>query len=223
MRIANKHPEVSTWMGTAQEVRHQLNHHAAQRLLVISFDHIKPSDLNVVTEAFVNMSAMVSAFVERRNQEFMEKYVDLLVPRTPASPHLLREANMLRRARSAVLDSGDLITASQIAEFAGFSTSNASAQPNKWKKLGQIFAVHHNGVDYFPGYGLDADAGYRPLKPLAQVIQVFDGIKDAWGLAYWFGSSNSFLGGRRPQDVLKVEPERVIAAARDEVEEVAHG
>jgi hypothetical protein len=103
------------------------------------------------------------------------------------------------------------------------SSLNPSAQPNKWKKLGQIFAVHHNGVDYFPGYGLDAETGFRPLKALATVIEVFDGIKDAWGLAYWFASDNSFLGGKRPQDVLKADPARVIAAARDEVEELAHG
>jgi len=223
MGTANKRSDVSTWFGTPAEVRDQLHHHSAKRLLVISFDHVKESDQSVVAEAFVSMGAMLSASDKHRNREFMEKLADLLVPRTPPSPHLLREATMQARARTAVLQGGDFVTAADIAKAAGLSTLNASAQPNKWKKQGQIFAVHHNGVDYFPGYGLDAETGYRPLKALAQVIEVFDATKDAWGLAYWFGSDNSFLGGKRPQDVLKADPTRVIAAARDEVEELAHG
>lgn len=55
------------------------------------------------------------------------------------------------------------------------------------------------------------------------MIQAFDSKKDGWGLAYWFRSDNSFLGGKRPQDLLASDPERVIAAAEDEVQEVAHG
>ena len=117
----------------------------------------------------------------------------------------------------------DWLTAAQVAELAGFSTSNLSAQPNKWKKEGQIFAIRHQGLDYFPAYGLDAEAGYRPLKPLAPVLALFGDAKDGWGLAYWFASANSFLGGKRPQDVLLKSPDRVLAAAADEMAEVAHG
>jgi len=36
----------------------------------------------------------------------------------------------------------------------------------------------------------------------ARVLSVFRGRKDEWGLAYWFASVNSFLGGKRPQDLL---------------------
>jgi hypothetical protein len=48
-------------------------------------------------------------------------------------------------------------------------------------------------------------------------------MKDEWGIAYWFQSSNSFLGGKRPQDLLSSAPQRMLAAAEDEVQEVAHG
>jgi len=91
------------------------------------------------------------------------------------------------------------------------------------EKQGLIFAIHHNGTDYFPDYGLDRDASFRPLKTMARVIEVLAGHKDAWGMAYWFLSANSFLGGKRPQDLLATAPDRVIEAARDEVQEVAHG
>jgi hypothetical protein len=58
---------------------------------------------------------------------------------------------------------------------------------------------------------------------MARVIEVLAEHKDAWGMAYWFLSVNSFLGGKRPQDLIASAPERVIAAAIDEVQEIAHG
>jgi hypothetical protein len=86
-----------------------------------------------------------------------------------------------------------------------------------------LFAVRHRGVDYFPGYALDPSTDYRPARGLAKVLAAFRGRKDDWGLAYWFASVNSFLGGKRPQELLIYEPERVVAAAEDEVAGVLHG
>lgn len=136
---------------------------------------------------------------------------------------LLKEAAMLARSRKAVLEGADWLTAAKLAELAGLSVTNPSAQPNKWKRSRQIFAIQHNSVDYFPGYGLDPKAAWRPRMALKAVLEVFGDGKDGWGLAYWFLSANSFLGGRRPQDVLATEPEQVFAAAQDETQDVAHG
>lgn len=133
------------------------------------------------------------------------------------------EARMTAEARKAVLESGNWLTAAQIAEMTGSSAGNPSAEPNEWMKDGQIFTVHHCSVDYFPGYALDPSAGYRPAKGLAKVIGVFRGRKDGWALAYWFASVNSFLGGKRPQDLLIDQPDRVFAAANDEVAGMQHG
>jgi len=58
---------------------------------------------------------------------------------------------------------------------------------------------------------------------VADVIGILAGHKDGWGMAYWFQSVNGFLGGKRPQDLLATDPDRVIAAARDEVLGVLHG
>ena len=122
-----------------------------------------------------------------------------------------------------VLESASWMTAAEVANAAGFSVTNPSAQPNRWKNEGRIFAVRHHGVDYFPGYALDARAGYLPLRGLAKILAIFDGRRNSWGMAYWFSSANSFLGGQRPQDVLGVEPEQVASAAEDELIGVAHG
>lgn len=126
---------------------------------------------------------------------------------------------MTAEARRAVLESGNWLTAAQIAEMPGVP----GTEPNEWLKDGQIFALRHRGVDYFPGYALDPSASHRPAKGLAKVLGVFRGQKDDWGLAYWFASVNSSLGGKRPQDLLIDQPDCVFAAAGDEIAGVQHG
>lgn len=135
----------------------------------------------------------------------------------PPPQHLIAEA------RTAVLVSAEWLTAAQLSQLAGFSRQNASAHPNKWKREGKIFAIRQQGVDYYPGYALDAETGYRPLKGLAPVLKCFASGLEDWDIAIWFASVNSFLGGDRPMDLIKSDPERVLAAAEDEIEGVLHG
>ncbi|HHQ6590934.1 hypothetical protein [Serratia fonticola] len=176
-----------------------------------------------MAHTLANIVSFIDLTLRGQSEQMIKALVDALVPKVPPTPSLLKEAAMVARSRNAVLESADWLTAAQVAELAGLSASNPSTQPNKWKRQKQIFAITHNGVDYFPGYGLDPNTGYRPRKALKPVLDVFGEHKDGWGLAYWFLSANSFLGGKRPQDVLASEPERVIAAAEDEVKEVNHG
>lgn len=184
MRFVADHPRVSTLVGTPQEMQARLGGLHADRVLVVAFDHMKPNVIEALAENFANVvSSMVEVLQEPHDRESLERLAEVLVPRTPPSPRLLKEAAMLVRSRKAVLESGDWLTAADIAQLAGLSPRNPSAQPNKWKKQGLIFAINHGGTDYFPGYGLDPDAGFRPLKALAKIIETFGGHKDGWGMA----------------------------------------
>lgn len=224
MNVVIDHPGVSTLVGTPKEVQARLGKSHADQVLLVTFDHIRPRVLEALAANVANVtSSMFELMLERHDRESIERLVDVLMPRTPPSPRLLKEAVMLVQARKAVLESGDWLTAAEVAQLAELSTRNPSAQPNKWKKQGQIFAINHSGVDYFPGYGLDRNAGFRPSKVMAKVIEILARNKDSWGMAYWFRSDNSFLGGKKPQDLLTSEPERVIEAAMDEVQEISHG
>jgi hypothetical protein len=213
----------STLTGTMSEVRSRLTGSTAERAIVLTFAHENEGTVNAIAATMASIAPLVSAIMKRRQHDALAKIVDALVPNTPPPEHMLLEARMTAQARKAVLEAGEWLTAAQIAELAGFSTTNPSAQPNKWKKDGLVFAIRHQGSDYFPDYGLDPTANYRPLKALADVIRVFNGSKDAWGMAYWFAAVNSFLGGKRPLDMMSREPKRVIAAAYDEMAEIAHG
>ena len=129
---------------------------------------------------------------------------------------------MFLEAKTAILNSGDFIPASEVAKLAGFSAVNPPPQPNKWKRNRDIFAIQHGNKVYFPLYALKPD-DHRPRKQMSEILRIFGDAKDGWGLAFWFAALNSFLDDERPQDVLAVDPDRVIAAAKDEMAGVQHG
>lgn len=216
-------PSLPTLVGTPQEVRIRLDSSKADQVIVVPLERSNARHADLMAHTLANIVSFIDLTLRGQSEQMIKALVDALVPRVPPTPSLLKEAAMVARSRNAVLESADWLTAAQVAELAGLSASNPSTQPNKWKRQKQIFAITHNGVDYFPGYGLDPDTGYRPRKALKPVLDVFGEHKDGWGLAYWFLSANSFLGGKRPQDVLASEPERVIAAAEDEIKEINHG
>jgi len=215
-------PGMSTIAGDPEEVCRQLHRVDAEQVVAVALEHATPREAAAIAQTFASIAGLVKTIVETGHRQSLEAIVGALVPRIPPTPNELKEATMLARARTAVIESGDWMTASEIASVAGFSASNPSTQPNKWKREGAIFAIRHNGIDYFPSYGLDAGAGYRPRKAMAHVIKTFGETKDGWGLSYWFMSANSFLGGKRPRDLLALEPERVIGAAADEREGAPH-
>lgn len=225
MNALTQHPGVSALVGTPQEIKQYLGKSKADSVLVVSVS--QQENPGYIRCLFDNLTAIACSMADVLSQEpekqALEKIVSALLPPEPVPPALLKEAAMLARARKAVLESGHWLTAANIAGLAGFSTTNPAAQPNKWKKQGRIFAVRHNNADYFPDYALDQNAGFRPLKTMAPLIEILSSQKDAWGMAYWFMSLNSFLGGQRPQDLLLSAPEKVIAAAQDEINGVTHG
>ncbi|QEZ46782.1 hypothetical protein [Cupriavidus oxalaticus] len=104
-----------------------------------------------------------------------------------------KEAAMLERSRQTVLNSADWLTVAQIAERTGSNQASLHELFGQWVRERRIFTICRDDVDYFPGYGLDAGAGWQPFKGLRTVLEVFGDARDGWGLAYWFLSANSFL------------------------------
>lgn len=216
--------EVKMLHGSRSDVLKELQNTRSEKLLVVQADHFKACEFELFAGNISHIAmAMRDLFTEEVEQKVILQMVETFARAPVAKPHLLREAGMEISARKAVISSGEWLSAAQVTELAGFSSRNPSAQPNKWKNQGLIFAIKHNGSDYYPGFALNADAGYRPFKVIAEIIDIFEGEKDSWGMAFWFQSDNSWLGGLKPQDLLASDPQSVIAAARHEVEEPVHG
>lgn len=139
----------------------------------------------------------------------------------PNSDHTA--AQMLTRAKQDVLDSTRWLAAAEIEALRRSHSRTAVDGASEWLRNGRIFSIHHDGREYFPCYALDALAGYRPLRVVSNVLAAFGTTKDSWGVAFWFASASSYLGGKRPQDLLVTQPDQVVAAAYDELQGISHG
>jgi hypothetical protein len=214
--------EVPTVMvGTGPEVIKLLHRSTARRALAVTFAN--DDEMHLLELMIRRVTEFYPQLMRQRQHEAIDKIVSALLPEVAIPDAALAQARMMVDAKSAILNSGDLLPAGEIAKLAGYSANNPSAQPNKWKRDGAIFAIHHKGTDYFPIYALNPDENYRPYKAVADILRAFGDTKDSWGLAFWFAGLNSFLDDQRPQDLLAADSERVIAAAKDEVEGVQHG
>ena len=171
---------------------------------------------------FQRVAEFLPQLIGQRQEDTLKKFVSILLPDVTPSKAAREQARMLIGARTAILNSGDFVPASEVAKIAGFSATNPSVQPNKWKRNRDIFAIQHGRDDLFPLYVLNPD-DHRPRRQMAEILHIFGDAKDGWGLAFWFAALNSFLDDERPQDVLAVDPDRVIAAAKDEMAGVQHG
>src|SRR3989344_3839875 len=114
MSVAAEHSGVSTLIGTPKEVQARLGRSHADRVLVLTFNQIKPTAYDAKPENYTNVAAsMFEVLLQRQDRESLERLAEVLVPRTPPSPRLLKEAAMLVQTRKAVLESGDWLTAAE--------------------------------------------------------------------------------------------------------------
>lgn len=134
-----------------------------------------------------------------------------------------REYEMTVRAQSAALSSCRWFTVSQLSLLHACELENMANLLSAWKSEMMLFSVEHHSFDYYPSYAFDKENAYIPAKELKLVLREFEGRRSDWGLAYWFASVNGYLGGQRPQDLLKIAPEKVSAAARHDLIGIQHG
>ncbi|QSX35587.1 hypothetical protein [Shewanella sedimentimangrovi] len=120
-----------------------------------------------------------------------------------------------------VLKDGNWFEAKEVSDHAGYRNVNKSSMPNRWKNDRRIFAIRHNGKDLFPGYALGDDG--KPIESMHRVLEIFGRQKTPLAVAAWFANDNSWLSGAKPMDVIRRDPEKVIKAAKMEVEPIVHG
>jgi hypothetical protein len=124
------------------------------------------------------------------------------------------------RAAEAVLCGTEWLTARQLGERANPDAANKHDFANRLLHGQRIFAIQHHGQNRFPAYALD-DQG-QPLPAIAQVMAILEGYEPR-RLASWFESTSSYLGGRRPREVIRHDPQAVVAAARAHLLGPLHG
>jgi hypothetical protein len=109
-------------------------------------------------------------------------------------------------------------TSTQVAALAGHEAKNRHQTAARWKSQRRVFAVPYQGQDWFPAFQFDADG--KPLPVIRDVLAALPASRTPWQVAFWFVSSNSWLGGPAPREMLADEA-AVLEAAGHESDEIS--
>jgi hypothetical protein len=120
------------------------------------------------------------------------------------------------RARAAIRAGTEWRTAAELQKaLSGIDAAWISSLPERleaWTSRGEVFRVEIDGLQCYPAYIFNAY--WQPLPAVRDVISLLSG-EDPMRLAAWFESSSSFLGGKKPREVVAENGAVVVAAARD--------
>lgn len=157
--------------------------------------------------------AILSHEAEQRRELFdvLIGYVGGGVLPEPQLLQLQRQA----KAREDFLAEFRTLSSDQVARLSGSAAANTAAQASRWKRARKALAVSTGQRDLYPAFQFGEDG--RPLPLIARLLEIFEGWSP-WGIALWLASNTDWLGGRRPVDLLRSEPEAVLEAARRAVE-----
>jgi hypothetical protein len=147
----------------------------------------------------------------RRNGDSAWTVLRALFPeeRLTVGPGVLAQIRRNAQAQQELAEEFGLLSSTQIAELAGSRAANPAALAHGWRKRGQIFTVDVDRVQRYPGFQFGPDGGPRPI--IKEVIETLGDAVSPWELALWFTSSNGWLGGVRPVDVLDGNAEDLAA------------
>ena len=160
---------------------------------------------------------LVSMMLERRqalSKQQRDALVELLVSEVPMKPLDMKLAKLQARALERIYSGTPWLTAEQVGTLGKHGTANPAAAAHRWKANGQLFAIRRDGRDMYPRYALGDD--FTPLPVVKRVLKTLADY-DSLRVSGWFESTSSFLGGKRPREMLLSKPERVVQAAQDAV------
>jgi len=162
----------------------------------------------------------IALYREKRHvaeKRFVDRAVRFLLEVAPVEvgddPQLIRNA----KARARFLAEDKPYTAAEASRRLGSTAKNETAMASRLKQAGKLLAVRDGTVEKYPRFQFDSHG--RPLPAMGEILAVFTGRLEGWEIALWFHSNNGWLPGEaRPVDLLRKNPDAVLAAAKHEVD-----
>jgi hypothetical protein len=102
-------------------------------------------------------------------------------------------------------------TSADIAQESTSLARNQASTASRWAKEKRVFAIDYQGQKWFPKFQFQDG---RPIPAVSQVLEVFPKHATGWQLAYFFTTPNANISGRRPYELLKEDPSRVVSLAK---------
>lgn len=135
----------------------------------------------------------------------------------------VRLARNLSLAKAEVLASGHFLTPDSLASRLNQDASALTVLLAKAEAQLRIFSVEDGGQIFYPSYAFLTDGHGSLIPDLLDVLTVLHSERSGWDMAFWFRSPNTFLGGKRPEDVLGQNLHDLLFAAHEEVCSVTPG
>jgi hypothetical protein len=145
-----------------------------------------------------------------------ERLIESMLPASVPSAVTVLQARRNALAREQMFQEFGGLSSAEVSELAGSRAANKAALAHRWRQEGRIFSVPHQGVSYFPGFQFDGEG--QPIPAIAEVVRRLGSRSTEWGMALWFTANNGWLGGRRPVDLLREDPQAVVTAADREID-----
>jgi hypothetical protein len=134
------------------------------------------------------------------------------------------QERMLEDAKRFILASGEFRTILDLGQLLQVDSHRLDQQLNSWKNRGEIFSIlGENGSELFPVFAFDTNSGPQVFEAIPKVLQILGDKLSRWAIAGWFIAACSYLDDQAPKDLLDEDPDWVIAAARDEIDEISRG
>lgn len=128
----------------------------------------------------------------------------------PVHPDEMDQLHRKAALKARFLDEVETFTSRELSVIHDGSTQNPSALANRWKRAGRVFAVNVKGEDRYPSFQF---VDGLPISSLRDVLAHLSG-ESPWNVALWFISPNDWLDGKAPAEMLRLDPTRVVRAAR---------
>ncbi len=201
----------------AQQMIRELRNVLEGRAVVIRLEANAPGHATGdATRLLLRQVVRVVADLDAERQETaISKLAELILPDPLADARAPLALDNLALRDRFVAETAPL-TSTQVSEAFGYAGSNPYATAARWKKAGLIFSVHHRGTEYFPAFQFRDGEPHPAIKPLLRALPA---SQSPWQRAFWFVSTNGWLGDRAPVEVID-DLEAVLAAAKQEGQEV---
>jgi len=102
-------------------------------------------------------------------------------------------------------------TSATVADQSTSTATNKSAISSRWLREGKIFSVSYKGQRWFPNFQFQNGS---PVPVMAKVIEMFPVHMRDWNLAFFFSTPNPYIGGRKPLELIRSNPDRLISLAQ---------
>lgn len=154
---------------------------------------------------------------QQRSEATIEKMVEALVETQDPLAGVSAQIDADNaKARVRFMETVSCLTAEQVNQGSDSKAVNKSQTGSRWKSDGKIFAVPFQRLDRYPAFQFKDG---RPLPVVARILNELPDAMSPWEIAFWFVSTNGWLGGAAPWERLR-DAAAVVEAARLEREAV---